>query len=87
MARLVRSAILPLAALLVAGAPASRRPGERLVVRPDSAAPSFEPGAALGAAIDGTERGGVDRILTPHNVAAMRGAGSSGWWCPSPCHC
>jgi hypothetical protein len=76
LAHLVRFAILPLATLLVAGAPASRLPGERLVLRMDRVpAASFEPDEALGAAIDGTERGGVERILTPHNVATMRGAG------------
>ncbi|HSQ96830.1 MAG TPA: discoidin domain-containing protein, partial [Croceibacterium sp.] len=35
----------------------------------------FRPNEALGAAIDGTDRGGVDRILTRHNVAAMKRAG------------
>ena len=64
-------AVAPLAS--ASAAPAA--PPERLVLRLDAEGPRFRPGEALGAAIDGTERGGVDRILTPHNVAAMRGAG------------
>ena len=36
---------------------------------------SFRPEQALGAGIDGAWRGGTDRLLTPHNVKAMRSAG------------
>jgi len=33
------------------------------------------PDQAFGAALDGMERGGVERLFTPFNIAAMRGAG------------
>jgi len=36
---------------------------------------TFRPEEALGAGIDGAWRGGTDRLLTPHNVAAMTSAG------------
>ena len=36
--------------------------------------PSFRPDEALGAAFDGAERGDIDRLLTPHNIAAMKSA-------------
>lgn len=71
MRRIAGCLTLPIAAILLG----AHLPPERLVLRLDAPGPSFRPNEALGAAIDGTERGGVDRILTPHNVAAMRGAG------------
>jgi hypothetical protein len=36
---------------------------------------SFDPNLALGAALDGAQAGDIDRMLTPHNIAAMRSAG------------
>lgn len=37
--------------------------------------PTFRPDEALGAAFDGAERGDIDRLLTRHNVEAMKSAG------------
>lgn len=35
----------------------------------------FRPDQALGAGIDGAQAGDIDRLLTKHNIAAMRSAG------------
>ncbi|MGZ3266908.1 MAG: discoidin domain-containing protein [Croceibacterium sp.] len=68
--------LLAFAGVLFAGAPARNPAEERIVLRMAAAqAKPFRPNEALGAAIDGTDRGGVDRILTRHNVAAMKRAG------------
>jgi hypothetical protein len=75
MRRIASYVVLPLAAMLVAAAPVRDPSAERLVLHLDETAPSFRPDRALGAALDGTERGGVDQILTTHNMAAMTGAG------------
>jgi hypothetical protein len=39
------------------------------------AGPAFDPIEAMGAGIDGGQQGATDRLLTKHNVAAMRSAG------------
>ncbi|MGF2049654.1 hypothetical protein ACQUET_13275, partial [Lactococcus lactis] len=41
----------------------------------DTLGPRFDPADALGAGIDGGVGGAADRLLTRHNVAAMRSAG------------
>jgi hypothetical protein len=41
----------------------------------DRSGPSFRPDEALGAAIDGAQAGDIGRLLTAHNIAAMKGAG------------
>jgi hypothetical protein len=74
--RWIVRAWLPLFAMaLVATASARSIAQERLVIRTDEVLGSFRPGEALGAAIDAADHGGIDRILTPHNVSAMRSAG------------
>lgn len=42
---------------------------------PRAQARTVRPDEALGAAFDGAEAGMIDQMLTPHNVAAMKGAG------------
>ncbi|MBO9574560.1 MAG: discoidin domain-containing protein [Sphingobium sp.] len=37
--------------------------------------PAFRPDEALGAGIDGAQQGDIGRLLTAHNIAAMRSAG------------
>lgn len=41
----------------------------------DATGHGFDPRDALGAGIDGATLGEADRLLTPHNIAAMRSAG------------
>jgi len=46
-----------------------------VAIRTDSTkGPRFDPSEAMGAGIDGGMQGANDRLLTPHNVAAMRKA-------------
>ena len=48
---------------------------ETLTVRADRPTNVFRPDGALGAGVDGMERGDVARVYTPANIAAMRSAG------------
>ena len=76
MRHFVRCAIISLAVMLAAGVAAGSPPTEQLLLRTYAArAKPFRPNLALGAAIDGTQRGGVDRVLTARNIAAMKRAG------------
>lgn len=36
---------------------------------------AFHPDETFGAGIDGAEQGDIDRLFTPHNIAAMKSAG------------
>ena len=65
-----------LAATFTAWANPAMPSPERLVLgRERPVAQAFRPDEALGAGIDGTGRGGIARILTSHNVSAMKQAG------------
>jgi hypothetical protein len=46
-----------------------------VVIETDRPLKTFTPGSALGAAIDGTQRGEVALYLTPFNIEKMRSAG------------
>ena len=63
------------ACLLAAPALGETLPRERVIVDPEARQASFRPDEFLGAAIDGSEQGEIDRELTPHNIAAMKSAG------------
>ena len=77
----MRIALLPLVALLVlasarseAGSPASEVTVS-VDLTPAGAIKTFRPDEALGAGIDGAQKGDIDRLFTAHNIAAMRSAG------------
>jgi hypothetical protein len=69
-----------LIALMVAAwaAPVSAAPAN-VTVRVDTSPAGrlnvFRPDQALGAGIDGAQKGDIGRLITPHNVTAMRGLG------------
>lgn len=64
-----------LSALLLAG-PVGAADGRLTVdLSPQGLRNTVRPELALGAGIDGTGRGGVDSLLTPRNITAMRSAG------------
>lgn len=48
---------------------------ERVIIDFAAPGPTFRPDEALGAAIDGAERGQIDRTLTSANIAKMKSAG------------
>jgi hypothetical protein len=54
---------------------ATTLPQERVVVDLATTRHGFRPDEALGAAIDGSEKGEIARLLTAHNIAAMKSAG------------
>lgn len=60
-----------------ADAPDPATPTYSVIIRPLPAgqARAVRPDEALGAAIDGAEAGMIDQIMTPRNIAAMKGAG------------
>lgn len=62
-------------ALFIAGVLAA--PPQTVTLRIDTtrAVASFRPDAALGAGVDGAMKGDIDRLFTPHNIAAMRSLG------------
>lgn len=76
----MRAAIGILAALalaLPAGAapPPAATPGRLIVdLSPGGLRNTFRPEEALGAGVDGSLHGGVERLYTPHNVEALRRA-------------
>ncbi|HEY1427438.1 MAG TPA: discoidin domain-containing protein [Caulobacteraceae bacterium] len=68
------------AALGAGAAPCAGQPRAAPLTDPvtiDTARPinTFTPQAALGAALDGMDKGDVERLLTPFNIARMRAAG------------
>jgi hypothetical protein len=75
----VRAALLAVAALLTLGAAPAQPPAPPLTITVDASPAglrnSFRPDTALGAGVDGAQRGEIDRLFTPHNVAAMRSLG------------
>jgi hypothetical protein len=79
-------AVIPFAVLLLACCPINasvadakstdNHPGTITVLfNPDQPANTFSPDRALGAGIDGHEKGEIDRIYQPANLRAMRSAG------------
>nr|WP_250890771.1 discoidin domain-containing protein [Sphingobium nicotianae] len=55
----------------------ARREAPRLIVdlTPAGQRAAFRPALAMGAAIDGAQAGDIDRLFTPHNIAAMKSLG------------
>jgi hypothetical protein len=59
-----------------ADAPAADAPAAAVTIdTADRSHATFDPRDALGAGVDGATLGEADRLLTPHNIAAMRSAG------------
>lgn len=71
MGRLIAVVLFALAATAAQAAPL------RIVVdlTPKGARGAFRPDEALGAGVDGAQKGEIDRLLTPKNVTAMRSLG------------
>src|SRR5205823_13609907 len=76
---LLLATVIPMAGRVALAAPPARSPdmGRLITVNIDASHPvnSFRPDEALGAGVDGMEKGDVDRVYTPANIAAMRSAG------------
>jgi hypothetical protein len=74
-------AAIPATGVPATGAPATDAPpqaasvDDAVVIDLAGEARRIVPDQALGAAIDGMQRGGVKRILTPFNIARMQSAG------------
>jgi hypothetical protein len=62
-------------ACLALGAAQAQPVADRVVIDTTKLVNTFVPNNALGAGIDGTERGSVDLYLTPFNIEKMRSAG------------
>ncbi|MDE2405560.1 MAG: discoidin domain-containing protein [Sphingomonadales bacterium] len=79
--RFSRSLAFPGVLLAIACPGAAAAPGRPatavtvVVDANDATGATFDPRAALGAGIDGSVSGAADRLLTRHNIAAMRSAG------------
>jgi len=70
----VRRRALALAfAAALASAPASAH--LRITLDLAGGGRAVRPGLALGAGVDGAQQGDIDRLFTPHNIAAMRSLG------------
>ncbi|MCI3132670.1 discoidin domain-containing protein [Phenylobacterium aquaticum] len=68
--------IAPLLALGLAGAAAAQTPVKVTIdLRPAALRNTTSPDKAMGAGIDGAQRGDIDRLFSGHNVARMRSAG------------
>ncbi|MFC3070664.1 discoidin domain-containing protein [Phenylobacterium soli] len=66
---------LPLGLALVAGASNAAPLNLRVDRSPAGLKAAFRPDTALGGGVDGSTRGEIDRLFTPHNIAAMRSLG------------
>lgn len=76
MSRILRLACLTSAVLAVAPVHADAGSPSRVVIDlADRSGSVFRPDEALGAAIDGAQSGDIDRLLTAHNIRAMKSAG------------
>jgi len=76
MHKSLRIAGLPLAIVFIAPAHAGVGTSGRVTIDlADRSGLTFRPDKALGAAIDGAQAGDIDRLLTAHNIRAMKSAG------------
>ncbi|MBO9581897.1 MAG: discoidin domain-containing protein [Sphingobium sp.] len=76
MNNVLRIASLGLVVICIAPARAGAGTIGRVIIDlADRSSPSFRPDQALGAGVDGAQAGDIDRLLTAHNIRAMKSAG------------